>query len=86
MYRSHELGGDAWVVKAQIHSGGRGKAGGIKFCRDDEEIWAAADELLGKRLITNQTGNAGKIIHRLYVEEASEIANEYYVGFVLDRQ
>ena len=86
VYRSHELGGDAWVVKAQIHSGGRGKAGGIKFCRDDEEIWAAADELLGKRLITNQTGNAGKIIHRLYVEEASEIANEYYVGFVLDRQ
>ncbi len=86
VYRSHELGGDAWVVKAQIHSGGRGKAGGIKFCRDDDEIWAAADELLGKRLITNQTGNAGKIIHRLYVEEASEIANEYYVGFVLDRQ
>ena len=86
VYRSHELGGDSWVVKAQIHSGGRGKAGGIKFCRDDDEIWAAADELLGKRLITNQTGNAGKIIHRLYVEEASEIANEYYVGFVLDRQ
>ena len=74
------------MVKAQIHSGGRGKAGGIKFCRDDEEIWAAADELLGKRLITNQTGSAGKIIHRLYVEEASEIANEYYIGFVLDRQ
>ena len=86
VYRSHELGGDAWVVKAQIHSGGRGKAGGIKLCRDDEEIWAAADELLGKRLITNQTGSAGKIIHRLYVEEASEIADEYYVGFVLDRQ
>ncbi len=86
VYRSHEIGGDAWVVKAQIHSGGRGKAGGIKFCRDDEEIWAAADELLGKRLITNQTGSAGKIIHRLYVEEASEIANEYYIGFVLDRQ
>ena len=86
VYRCHEIGGDAWVVKAQIHSGGRGKAGGIKFCRDDDEIWKAADELLGKRLITNQTGNAGKIIHRLYVEEASEIANEYYVGFVLDRQ
>ena len=86
VYRSHEIGGDAWVVKAQIHSGGRGKAGGIKFCRDDEEIWAAADELLGKRLITNQTGSVGKIIHRLYVEEASEIADEYYIGFVLDRQ
>ena len=86
VYRSHEIGGDAWVVKAQIHSGGRGKAGGIKFCRDDDEIWKAADELLGRKLITNQTGSAGKIIHRLYVEEASEIANEYYIGFVLDRQ
>ena len=86
VYRCHEIGGDAWVVKAQIHSGGRGKAGGIKFCRDDEDIWKAADELLGRRLITNQTGSAGKLIHRLYVEEASEIANEYYIGFVLDRQ
>ena len=86
VYRTHEIGGDSWVVKAQIHSGGRGKAGGIKFCRDDEEIWQAAEELLGRRLITNQTGSAGKIIHRLYVEEASEIADEYYIGFVLDRQ
>ena len=67
VYRSHEIGGDAWVVKAQIHSGGRGKAGGIKFCRDDDDIWKAADELLGRKLITNQTGSAGKIIHRLYV-------------------
>ena len=86
VYRTHEIGGDAWVVKAQIHSGGRGKAGGIKLCRDDDEIWQAAEELLGRRLITNQTGSAGKIIHRLYVEEASDIANEYYIGFVLDRQ
>ena len=86
VYRCHEIGGDAWAVKAQIHSGGRGKAGGIKLCRDDEEIWEAADELLGRRLITNQTGSAGKIIHRLYVEEASDIADEYYIGFVLDRQ
>ena len=86
VYRTHEIGGDSWVVKAQIHSGARGKAGGIKFCRDDEEVWKAADELLGKRLITSQTGVAGKIIHRLYVESASEIDNEYYIGFVLDRQ
>ncbi len=86
VYRTHEIGGDSWVVKAQIHSGARGKAGGIKFCRDDEEVWKAADELLGKRLITSQTGSAGKIIHRLYVESASEIDNEYYIGFVLDRQ
>ena len=87
VYRTHEIGGDAWVVKAQIHSGGRGKAGGIKFCRDDEEIWNAADELLGRRLITNQTGNAGKIIHRLYVEEASDIANEFTsVSFWIGRK
>ncbi len=86
VYRCHEIGGDAWVVKAQIHSGGRGKAGGIRFGRDDEEIWQAADELLGRRLSTHQTGSAGKIIHRLYVEEARDISNEYYVGFVLDRQ
>jgi len=86
VYRSHEIGGERWVVKAQIHSGARGKAGGIKFCKDDEEVWKAADTLLGKRLITHQTGAAGKIVHRLYVESGSEIENEYYVGFVLDRQ
>lgn len=86
VYRSHEIGGNAWVVKAQIHSGARGRAGGIRFCRDDEALWAAADELLGRRLTTIQTGDAGKIIHRLYVEAASEIEKEYYVGFVLDRQ
>lgn len=86
VYRSHEIGGNAWVVKAQIHSGARGRAGGIRFCRDDEELWAAADELLGRRLTTIQTGDAGKIIHRLYVEAANDIEKEYYVGFVLDRQ
>lgn len=86
VYRTQEIGGDKWVVKAQIHSGARGKAGGIKVCGNDDEIWNAADELLGKRLITHQTGEAGKVVHRLYVEAASDIAKEYYIGFVLDRE
>ncbi len=85
VYRAHEVGGSKWVVKGQIHSGGRGKAGGIKVCTNDTENWTAADELLGKRLITEQTGPRGKVIHRLYVEQATDIDKEYYIGFVLDR-
>ena len=85
VYRAQEIGGEGWVVKAQIHSGARGKAGGIKFCKTDDEIWNAADELLGKKLITHQTGEQGKVCHRLYVEAASDIKKEIYLGFVLDR-
>ena len=84
-YRAREIGGGQWVVKAQIHSGARGKAGGIKFCRDEHEVWDAADELLGKRLTTHQTGPRGKVVYRLYVEAASAISREIYLGFVLDR-
>ena len=86
VYRANEMGGEQWLVKAQIHSGARGKAGGIAICSSNEDISNAADNLLGKRLITHQTGSQGKLVHRLYVEEAIEIANEYYIGFVLDRQ
>ncbi len=85
VYRAKEIGGDKWVVKAQIHSGARGKAGGIKVCTDDEEIWDAADELLGKRLVTHQTGPQGKVVYRLYIEAATEIEREIYFGLVLDR-
>jgi len=85
-YRTTELGSDKWVVKAQIHSGGRGKAGGIKVCSSDNEVWEAADELLGKRLATHQTGPRGKVIYRLYVEAAVPIRRELYLGLVLDRQ
>lgn len=85
VYRAKEIGGEKWVVKAQIHSGARGKAGGIKVCSTDDEIWNAADELLGKRLVTNQTGPAGKVVHRLYVESGMDIKREIYLGFVLDR-
>ena len=86
VYRCKEIGGEKWAVKAQIHSGARGKAGGIKICSNDAEIWNAADELLGKRLVTHQTGPQGKVVHRLYVEAASDIEKEFYIGFVLDRQ
>jgi malate-CoA ligase subunit beta len=85
-YRSREIGGTGWVVKAQVHAGGRGKAGGIRLCRDEHEVWDAADTLLGKRLVTHQTEARGKLIHRLYVEAATEVAREFYLGFVLDRK
>ena len=85
-YRAREIGGEAWVVKAQIHSGGRGKAGGVRLCRDDREIEAAAEELLGKTLVTEQTGARGKLVSRIYVEPAVKWRRELYLGFVLDRK
>jgi succinyl-CoA synthetase beta subunit len=85
-YRAREIGGERWVVKAQVHAGGRGKAGGIKLCADEHQVWDAADELLGKRLVTHQTGPRGKVVYRLYVEAATEIAKEFYLGLVLDRK
>ncbi|MCB1484160.1 MAG: succinate--CoA ligase subunit beta, partial [Hyphomicrobiaceae bacterium] len=84
-YRANEIGGGKWAVKAQIHSGARGKAGGIKLCRTDHELWEAADTLLGKRLVTVQTGAQGKIVSRLYIEEATDIDREFYLSFVMDR-
>lgn len=84
-YRAMELGGDKWVVKAQIHSGARGKAGGVKFCSTEQEVRDAADELLGKRLVTHQTGPRGKLVGRLYIESGTDIEREIYLAFVLDR-
>jgi len=86
VYRAREIGGTDFMVKAQIYSGGRSKAGGIKHCSGEAAILDSANELMGKRLITRQTGPAGQVVHRLYIEEAADITNEYYVGFVLDRQ
>ena len=85
-YRARELGGEAWVVKAQIHSGGRGEAGGVKLCKTEEEVRDYAATLFGKQLVTKQTGPAGKGVYRLWVEEASDIQQELYLGFVLDRK
>jgi succinyl-CoA synthetase beta subunit len=86
VYRASEIGGARWAVKAQIHSGARGKAGGIKVCTSEDEVRQAAKALLGKRLVTHQTGPEGRVVHRLYVEAAVPIEREIYVGFVLDRK
>ncbi len=85
VYRATERGGSLWVVKAQIHSGARGKAGGIKVCKSEDEVAKAAEELLGKKLVTHQTGPQGKVCHRLYVEAGCNIEREIYIAFVLDR-
>ena len=84
-YRAREMGGDKWVVKAQVHAGGRGKAGGVKLCASDHEIQEACEEMFGKKLVTHQTGPEGKGIYRVYVEAAVPIDREIYLGFVLDR-
>jgi succinyl-CoA synthetase beta subunit len=78
------LGGKA-VVKAQIHAGGRGKAGGVKVSKSLEEVEANAKELLGKTLVTHQTGPQGKVVKRLLIEQLSNIEKEYYIGLVVDR-
>ena len=84
-YRAKEIGGDRWVVKAQVHTGARGKAGGIRVCSDEHQVWDAADELLGHRLVTDQTGPAGKGVYRLYVEPVVAFDQELYMSMVLDR-
>ena len=84
-YRAHEIGGEKWVVKAQVHSGARGKAGGIKLCSDEHAVFDAANEMFGKRLVTHQSGPGGKVVYRVYVEEAANIEQEIYLGLVLDR-
>ncbi len=80
-----ELGSKVIVVKAQIHAGGRGKAGGVKIAKNLDEVREYAKELLGKVLVTHQTGPEGKEVKRLLIEEGSDIKKEYYVGLVLDR-
>ena len=84
-YRARELGGEKWVVKAQVHAGGRGKAGGVKLCSNEREIQEACENMFGRTLVTHQTGPQGKGIYRVYVEAAVPIAREIYLGLVLDR-
>jgi succinyl-CoA synthetase beta subunit len=80
-----EIGGSAWVVKAQIHAGGRGKAGGIKLAKSIEEVYDYAKNMIGSKLVTYQTGPEGKIVRKVFVEEALNIQKELYVGVTLDR-
>ena len=79
------LGGPVWVVKAQIHAGGRGKGGGVKVAKSLDEVRRRAKEILGMRLVTHQTGPEGQTVRRLLVEEGADIAKELYVGMVVDR-
>jgi malate-CoA ligase subunit beta len=81
-----ELGGWHWAVKAQIHSGARGKAGGIRLCKTYHEVHEAAQGMLGRRLVTAQTGPEGKIVQRVYVEVAEKFERELYLGLVMDRK
>ncbi|MGQ0610167.1 MAG: malate--CoA ligase subunit beta [Paracoccaceae bacterium] len=84
-YRARELGGERWVVKAQVHAGGRGKAGGVKLCDSESEIQDATNEMFGRKLVTHQTGPEGKGIYRVYVEQVVPFTREIYLGLVLDR-
>ena len=85
IYQASELGGNKWIVKAQLHAGARGKAGGVKLCNSHQEIAAFCDNLLGNKLVTHQTGPEGKMVSSIYVEEVSDIAKELYFSIVLDR-
>jgi succinyl-CoA synthetase beta subunit len=82
---AEKLGGPVWVVKAQIHAGGRGKGGGVKLARSIDEVRQLAGEILGMQLVTHQTGPAGQKVRRLLIEEGADIKKEYYVGIVTDR-
>ncbi|HEU0231193.1 MAG TPA: ADP-forming succinate--CoA ligase subunit beta [Burkholderiaceae bacterium] len=85
MAAAEKLGGPVWVVKAQIHAGGRGKGGGVKLARSLDEVRQLSSEILGMQLVTHQTGPAGQKVRRLLIEEGADIKKEYYVGIVTDR-
>jgi succinyl-CoA synthetase beta subunit len=82
---ARQIGGISWVVKAQIHAGGRGKAGGVKLARTVEEVGGFARQMLGKVLTTSQTGPRGRIVHRVYVEDTTAVARELYLSLLIDR-
>ena len=75
-----------WVVKAQVHAGGRGKAGGVRVCKSIDEVRATATEMLGMKLVTKQTGEAGKVVRKVYVEEGLDIDHEFYLSLLVDRE
>src|SRR5207302_402243 len=82
---AEQLGGPVWVVKAQIHAGGRGKAGGVKVVKSIDDVKKEATRLLGSTLVTHQTGPKGKQVNRLYIEEGSAIDKEFYLSMLIDR-
>jgi succinyl-CoA synthetase beta subunit len=86
MAAAGKLGGPVWVVKAQIHAGGRGKGGGVKVAKSLDEVRAEAQRMLGMTLVTHQTGPKGRVVRRLYIEEGASIAKEYYLSLLVDRE
>ena len=80
-----DIGGEKWVVKAQIHAGGRGKAGGVKIADSLKEVEEISNSLLGMQLVTHQTGPEGKKVNKIFIEEGVNIVSEFYLGVVLDR-
>ena len=82
---AEEIGGEKWVVKAQIHAGGRGKGGGVKLADSLDEVRSHASDILGMTLVTHQTGPEGKVVKRLLIEEGAPIQDELYIGLVVDR-
>jgi succinyl-CoA synthetase beta subunit len=82
---AQKLGGNVWVVKAQIHAGGRGKGGGVKVAKSPDQVREYANQILGMQLVTHQTGPEGQKVRRLLIEEGAQIVKEYYVGMVIDR-
>jgi len=82
---AQQLGGPVWVVKAQIHAGGRGKGGGVKLARSIDEVRELAGKILGMQLVTHQTGPQGQPVHRLLIEEGADIRKELYAAMVVDR-
>ncbi|HEY5411987.1 MAG TPA: ADP-forming succinate--CoA ligase subunit beta [Caulobacteraceae bacterium] len=83
---AQDLGGSVWVVKAQIHAGGRGKGGGVKVVKSIEDVRAEAQRMLGMTLVTHQTGPRGRVVRRLYIEEGAQIARELYLSMLVDRE
>src|SRR5437016_4684706 len=83
---AQDLGGPVWVVKAQIHAGGRGKAGGVKVVKSIEDVEKESKRILGSTLVTHQTGPKGKRVNRLYIEEGSAIERELYLSMLVDRE
>src|SRR5437868_7440206 len=82
---AEELGGSRWVVKAQIHAGGRGKGGGVKLANNPPKVADLADQMIGSTLVTEQTGSEGKLVHRVLIERALRIDREFYLGLIVDR-
>src|SRR3954468_17617580 len=82
---ANKLGGPVWVVKAQIHAGGRGKGGGVKVVKSIEDVRKEAERMLGMTLVTHQTGPKGRVVKRIYIEDGSAIERELYLSALVDR-